>query len=347
MPKLRVCGVLSAAVTLLLLAGSTQIAFAQAKPKTPFNFILDFVPFGEYTPFYTALTKGWYAEEGLDVKITRGAGSGDTVKRIAAGQGNAGMGDLSALVSAQANDNIKVRAITAYFRRPPHTWYVLGDSSIKTPKDLEGHTLGTTTGNSNWVLFPYFAQKAGIDPEKIKWVMMDGASLFPALLLKRVDAVSSFVMHEPRLQKQASEQHQSVRRFPYAESGVDIYSLVLFAREDDIKNNPEPLKAFLRATVRGMKYAWSKENIAEGAAALIEATPEINTKADLDIAIETARISAQYGLTDEITSGAVAVGQFEPARTELSRDVFSKYLGLKRSVPVDEIYTNDLLPEKK
>jgi NitT/TauT family transport system substrate-binding protein len=334
-------------LALILSVAAIVPSWAQPKPKTPFTFILDFVPFAEYTPFYTALAKGWYAEEGLDVRILRGAGSGDTVKRIAAGQGNAGMGDLSALVSAQANDDIPVRAVLAYFRRPPHCWYVRGDSAIKTAKDLENHTLATTTGNSNRVLFPYFAQRAGIDPDKIKWVTMDGASLFPAMLLGRVDAVSSFAMHEPRLAKQAAERNLTIRRFSYAESGVDIYSLVLFARDDEIKNNGQALKAFLRATVRAMKYAWAKENIAEGAKALIEATPEINTVADLDVATATATISAQYGLTDEITSGKVAVGQFEPDRTELSRDIFTKYLSLKRTVPVNEIYTNDLIPEKK
>ena len=60
---------------------------AQPKPLRPWTLILDFVPTGEYVPHYTALEKGWYRDEGLDVKILRGQGSGDTVKRIAAGQG--------------------------------------------------------------------------------------------------------------------------------------------------------------------------------------------------------------------------------------------------------------------
>jgi hypothetical protein len=41
------------------------------------------------------------------------------------------------------------------------------------------------------------------------------------------------------------------------------------------------------------------------------------------------------------------VGQFEPARLEKTRDTYTEYLGLKRKVPLEEIYTNDLLPAKK
>ncbi|HWP75572.1 MAG TPA: ABC transporter substrate-binding protein, partial [Methylomirabilota bacterium] len=75
---------------------------AQQKPLRPYTLILDFVPTGEYVPHYTALEKGYYREEGLDVKILRGQGSGDTVKRIAAGQGEVGIADISALIAARA-----------------------------------------------------------------------------------------------------------------------------------------------------------------------------------------------------------------------------------------------------
>ena len=101
--------------TLLLLVAS---ATAQ-KPARPYTLILDFVPTGEYVPHYTALEKGFYRDEGLDVKIVRGQGSGDTVKRIAAGQGDVGIADISALIAARANTDVKVKAIALWYRRRP------------------------------------------------------------------------------------------------------------------------------------------------------------------------------------------------------------------------------------
>ncbi len=41
------------------------------------------------------------------------------------------------------------------------------------------------------------------------------------------------------------------------------------------------------------------------------------------------------------------MGQFEAARLEKTRDTYTQYLELKRKVPLEELYTNDLLPEKK
>jgi hypothetical protein len=45
--------------------------------------------------------------------------------------------------------------------------------------------------------------------------------------------------------------------------------------------------------------------------------------------------------------GKVAIAQFERWRVDKSRDVYTEYMQLKRQVPGAELYTNDLLPERK
>jgi NitT/TauT family transport system substrate-binding protein len=331
--------VLALALVLAVVTG----AGAQGKPLRPFTFILDFLPYGEYTPYFTALDKGWYREEGLDVKILRGAGSGDTIKRIAVGQGEAGSADFSALVGAKANEDIKVRAIGAYFRRPPHSIFVREGTGINTAKDLAGKTLSITPGNSHQILFPLLAQLAGFSADSVKWVTMDGAAMGPALITGRVDGAPFFANHEARLQKQAKTQGITLKRISYADAGFDMYSLVIFAREDSIAKEPEPLKAFLRASVKGIKHAFAKENWEEGAKILLKYNPEV----DHDAALGAATVASRYALTEEVTSGKVAVAQFEPARVDKSRDVYTEYMKLKRQVPGAELYTNDLLPERK
>ena len=314
-----------------------------AQPLKPFTFILDFLPYGEYTPYFTALDKGWYKEEGLDVKILRGAGSGDTVKRIAVGQGDAGSADFSALTAARANEDVKVKAIGAYFRRPPHTIFVRTDSGINSPKDLEGKTIAITPGNSHQILFPLFAQLAGFKADSVKWITMDGAAMGPALITGRVDGAPLFANHETRLQKQAREQGKGIKRLSYADYGLDMYSLVIIVREETIQKDPDSLKRFLRATVRGMKHAFAPQNIEEGAKIVVKFNPEV----DLEAAIGAAQIASRYSFTEEVTSGKVAVGQFEPARVEKSIGIYTQYLNLKKKVSPEAVYTNDLLPEKK
>lgn len=330
-------------VVLVLLLSIVTLAAAQQKPPRPFTFILDFLPYGEYTPYFTALDKGWYREEGLDVKILRGAGSGDTVKRIAVGQGDAGSADFSALTGARANEDIKVRAIGAYFRRPPHSIFVREGTGINSPKDLEGKTLSITPGNSHLILFPLLAKLAGFRADSVKWVTMDGAAMGPALITGLVDGAPFFANHEARLQKQAKTQGVSLKRISYADAGFDMYSLVIFAREESITKEAEALRAFLRGTIRGMKYAFAKDHLDEGARILLKYNPEV----DFDAAAGAAAVASRYAMTEEVTGGRVAVGQFEPARVDRSRDVYTEYMQLKRRVSGAELVTNDLLPERK
>src|SRR5437870_8823366 len=100
-----------AVCSILALALVAASAAAQPKPLRPWTLILDFVPTGEYVPHYTALEKGWYKDEGLDVKIVRGQGSPDTVKRIAAGHGEGAISDISALIAARHDTDVRANAI--------------------------------------------------------------------------------------------------------------------------------------------------------------------------------------------------------------------------------------------
>lgn len=331
------------ATALALLLTIATLAPAQPKPLRPFTFILDFLPYGEYTPYFTALDKGWYRDEGLDVKILRGAGGGDTIKRIAVNQGEAGSADFSGVVAAKANEDIKVKAIGAYFRRPPHSIFVREGTGINTARDLEGKTLSITPGNSHQILFPLLAKLAGFKAESVKWVTMDGAAMGPALITGRVDGAPFFANHEARLQKQAKSQGITLKRIAYADSGFDMYSLVIFAREDSIAKDPEPLRAFLRGTVKGLRYAFAKDHLEEGARILLKYNPEV----DFDAALGAATVASSYSMTEEVTSGKVGIGQFEPARVDKSRDVYTEYMQLKRRVPSTDLYTNDLLPDRK
>src|SRR4051794_10941389 len=49
------------------------------------RFQTDWLPSGEHAMYYGAWQKGIFAEEGIDVTITRGYGSGDTLTKLAGG----------------------------------------------------------------------------------------------------------------------------------------------------------------------------------------------------------------------------------------------------------------------
>jgi NitT/TauT family transport system substrate-binding protein len=333
-------------VSLLALAvilGLGTFAAAQ-KPAKPYTLILDFVPTGEYVPHYTALEKGWYREEGLDVKIVRGQGSADTVKRIAAGQGEVGIADISTVIAARANTDAKVKAIALWYRRPPHGIFVRADSPIKSPKDLEGKKLAISPGNSHQVLWPMFEKLSGLRPSSVTWVTMDAATMPPSLINGTTDAVPFFVVHEARIRKIAKQQNQDVKVLvAWADLGLDLSSTSLIAREESIAKDADGLRAFLRATLRGADYAFRQKHFDEGVKYVVKHHPEV----DPDGALGAAQVASRFVYAEEVVSGKLAVGQFDPARLEKTRDTYTEYLQLKRKVPLEEVYTNDLVPGRK
>src|SRR5262244_1636468 len=121
------------AVSLLL----TVAGPSRGAPKDV-HFILDFMPDGFHAPYYVALDKGFFTEEGLAVKISRGYGSGDTVLKLAAGQYDIGLAAIGALITARANENAAVKGIMLYLTRDMLTMWVRDEGKITSPKDLEG-----------------------------------------------------------------------------------------------------------------------------------------------------------------------------------------------------------------
>lgn len=331
------------ACTFIMMTTSNDATPAEVKSLRPFTFILDFMPYGEFTPYFTALDKGWYKEEGLDVKIMRGFGSGDTVKRIAAGHGDAGSAEYGAVVAACANQDAKVKAIAAYLQQTWLSIFVREGEGINSIKDLKGKTVATTPGNAHQVMFPIVSKLSGIEPDSVKWVTMDGAAMGPALIAKQVDAAPFAHVHEARLQKQAKQQGLKLKRLSYKDFGLDLYALVIFTREEKIAKESDILRAFLRATIRGATYALAPKNIEEGAKILVKYNPEV----DLDVAIGAAQVVSQYVFSEEVKSGKVAVGQFNPEKVKKSIEIYTKYLELKRNVTPEEVFTNDLLPARK
>ena len=100
---------------------SAPFVFAQSGKLTPLKFTLDFRINGQTAPFFLALNKGYYKDEGLDVTIDTGAGSVASITRIASGVYQLGLGDISSLVefNAQNPGTPMVQAVYQYYNRAP------------------------------------------------------------------------------------------------------------------------------------------------------------------------------------------------------------------------------------
>ena len=89
----------------LMLGGATGEsgqAQAQEKKLTDITFSLDFITLGRHAPFYVAIDKGYYKEEGLNVNIIPAKGTAQGIQNVESGIAQIGFTDIASLVVARA-----------------------------------------------------------------------------------------------------------------------------------------------------------------------------------------------------------------------------------------------------
>ena len=154
--------------SLLALAGAIALAAPMAaQAQTKLKMVLNWKYQGPQGWFFLAEDKGYFKAEGLEIQIDQGDGSATPIPKVASGTYDIGFGDINALIefAARKPDEAPI-AVYVMYNRPPFTIAVKADSPIKTPKDLEGKTLGGAANDGALKLFPAFAKLAKIDAEQ-------------------------------------------------------------------------------------------------------------------------------------------------------------------------------------
>ncbi len=322
-----------AAVALAMLL---PLGAAEALDRVHFQY--SWLPTGDYAPVSAGLEKGFFREVGIDLTYSTGRGSGDAVKRVAAGASPFGDGDISALMAARLRENAPVRCVMSQYTMSPHSVFVLESSGITSLRDLAGKTLVTTPGNSHFLYFPLVARMVGLDPASVRWVTADAAAMGPMLITRRVDGAPMFATHEYYQNKQAERVGQRIRVIPYAEYGFRIYSYCWFASEETIRTNPDMVRRFLAALSRS--FLWAKDNVEEAAAIHNRRHPEVA----VDEAVGSMRVMMRY-MFNEATE-QTGFGGFDPARLRETYRVIALAQELPAEVDVTQFVDTSMLPPR-
>src|SRR5580704_8028394 len=179
-----------------LAAGALAVPAAAMRVRAqgslkPVSLTLDWIYQGPNAGFMVALDKGYYRDAGLDVAMTPGKGSVSTAQLIASKASQIGFADGYVLGNAVAK-GMALKCVGGIYRRNPCGVMVLSDSDIKTPKDLEGKSIGITAGSAQFQQWPAFCKGAGLDASKIRVINVDGAGAAPALINGQVPAIAGF-----------------------------------------------------------------------------------------------------------------------------------------------------------
>jgi len=308
-----------ALVSMLAAAGAWPADAAET------NFITDFGFNGRHAYFYVAREKGYYKAEGFDVNFVRGQGSADAIKKVAAGVATFGFADAGSLVLARGNDGVPVKLVSIVYARPPQAIFAIKGSGIASPRDLEGKTVADTASSSVRLLFPAFAKAAGIDATKVKWVVAEGSALPSLLANGRADAICQFSVGEPLIA--AATAPKKIVRINYKDVGLDYYGNGIIASDEMIAKNPDQVRAFVRATIKGMKDAFA--NPADAATIMAKYQKELSP----------AVIEGETRLVSELAEvKGKPLGTIDPKSIAGTIDVMSANFTLKNPVQPTELF---------
>ena len=315
-------------------------AFLIALPalaQEPVTLALDWVVNGTHAGYFVAKDKGYYKDAGLDVTISRGFGSGDTVKRVASKSATIGVADTGAIIASRANDDIPVRIVAMMYDRATLGLIYLAESGIKVPKDIEGRAIGRSASGATVNMFPGFLKVNNIDRSKIREVVVDGATFAPLLLSGKVDAVLEQSINIGKFRRAAELQGKTAKAMSYAQFGLEAYGNALIVHPTTLNEKAGMVRRFVAATLKGTAYAF--DNSGEAIITIRKSNPEIDAGAAMDELL-TLR---------EIESGADVkkhgLGSISVPRLEKTRDNVTEALSLKRKVTVDEMYAQGFLPK--
>jgi ABC-type nitrate/sulfonate/bicarbonate transport system substrate-binding protein len=308
------------------------------KKLTPFTVVLDWTPNTNHTGMYVALAKGWYKEQGLDVKILPYASGTAPEVLVTSGKADVAVSSTEGVVAAAVSGN-PIVSIAAIIQHNTSGFLARSDGEIKTPKDLDNKIDGDSASPTEKAILTKIITSDG-GKGNFKNVNLDVDSM-QALASKKIDFFWAFEGWEVI---QAKEQGIPVVYFPSLKYGIpDYYTPVLVSSPNEIKQNPVLLKKFMTATAKGYQYAINHPQVA--AQILINTTPkdtfpDINfiTKSQKFLSAHYVDKGSQWGLQDQ------KAWQEYPQFMIDAGGVQDKNGKIVKKLDFANLYTNEFLP---
>ena len=308
------------------------VGTVRAAELTPANIRLDFIIGGKHAPWFVALEKGFYAKRGLKATILGSTGSADTVRTIGAGGADFGFADIGTMIVAKSR-GAPVKA-AAQFGYVPATVVWREDTDIKTLKDLEGKSYAISPGQAQWYLMPAYCRINKVDYKAIR-IQETAAPLQPAALVaKKADFIVMYrASNDEVAELAATKQGIKLNRIFMKDTGLDIYGTGLIVKDEDVKRRPEFVRAYVEATLEGLRYA--RDHQEEAFKILLKHKPE------LDSVLTTMQL--KNALTEvflPVESVNVGLGYMKPEIMDKTVKVVNEFFDVERKVSAKEAFTN-------
>ncbi len=303
---------------------------SQATRPMKITVQLDWFPEPEHGGLFQAQARGWFAQAGLDVTLLPGGPNALVNQRVATGQAQIGQGE-SVTTLLDSSKGLPLLQVAAVFQNDPSVFLLHADSPVKGFKDLNGRRIMARPG---WVFLDFLRQKHSIDFTIIPFNFSVSNFIADPAFIQQ-----GFYIAEPYFITQGGA---PAPRYLYAwDAGYDSYG-ILVANRAWARENPQALRAFLSAYVRGWRDYL--DNDPTPAHAAMKAANDKNTDGFLEFSRRMIIDERLVIGRDSVDS--TRVGKLDPARyatqIKMIEDLRLAPVGALR---LEDVMSTEFLPD--
>ncbi|MBU2600872.1 MAG: ABC transporter substrate-binding protein [Actinobacteria bacterium] len=314
---------------LLLVIASTLSACAPTTttpPPTPITVQLAWTHQSNFSGFYAAEQRGFYAAEGLAVTFVEGGPQVDLLSPVLDGTAQFGVTGADELIKARAQGR-PVRALATIYRRSPVVYISLAELGITRPQEFAGKTIRVAP---NLIASLHaMTARVGVPPDQYDEVTLP--SDLAAFATGEVPVWGGFIDGLAVAAQQAGYEINIVYPDDY---GVHFYGHTVFATDDFIEQNPDLVLRFVRATLQGWDYIIQDPEQNGDLVALYNPTA--------DVALENLRMSIMLPL---VNTGQDHIGWMRPETWTGMEKTLREQGVITQPLDVTQVYTLQFLEE--
>jgi NitT/TauT family transport system substrate-binding protein len=290
-----------------------------------------------HVAFLWGVDKGYYTDEGIDLEVKQGQGSGATNDIVAQGQDTFGFADTYTTVQRVAA-GAPVKSVMVIQRKSGFGFACLKSANVTDAKSLEGKKVALVAAESTAAILPAFEAINGIDPSKVTIVDADFSNKVQLLASEQVDCIIGYVAQDT-LQAQLLNPNVA-DAVPWVDYGINLMGHGIIVNPDTIQNDPELIKAFLRAT----KKSW-EEVCASPQAGIDFYLQKFPDLSDLDkqFSQQSLPLECVKNLPKAGDTGA-PYGPTVDQQWQQVIDLAKQYGGVTANLTPADVFTNDFLP---
>lgn len=310
---------------LLTACGSSQVKHeALIHIRLPMGYI----PNIQYAPFYVAVEKGYFKEAGFEIEFDYSFET-DGVKLVGAGELPFAVvsGEQVLLARAQA---VPVTYVAAWYQQYPISVIANADENVSTVQDLKGKTIGLPgLFGANYIGLRALLFSAGLKESDVTLEEV-GFNQVELMAAGKQNIIVGYTANEPI---QLKAQGMNVTELRVSDS-VQLAANGILTSEKTIAENPELVKAFVGAFLKGLQYTIDHPDEAYALSA-----PSIPNFAEQDQAVQKNILLTSIDLWR-----ADRLGYSDPQAWENMQAILLEMKLIPQALDLDKAFTNEFVP---